>query len=52
MDYRKSIQESLDYIEDNLKTPITATELCEQAGYSLFQSAVGMSVMQYILRLS
>lgn len=56
MDYRKSIQESLDYIEDNLKTPITATELCEQAGYSLFhyyrlfQSAVGMSVMQYILR--
>ncbi len=39
-----------------MKTPITATELCEQAGYSLFhyyrlfQSAVGMSVMQYILR--
>ena len=56
IDYRKSIQESLDYIEDNLKTPITATELCGQAGYSLFhyyrlfQSAVGMSVMQYILR--
>lgn len=56
IDYRKSIQESLDYIEDNLKTPITAKELCEQAGYSLFhyyrlfQSAVGMSVMQYILR--
>ena len=56
IDYRKSIQENLDYIEDNLKTPITATELCKQAGYSLFhyyrlfQSAVGMSVMQYILR--
>ena len=56
MDYRKSIQDSLDYIEDNLKTPITATELSEQAGYSLFhyyrlfQSAVGMSVMQYVLR--
>ncbi len=39
-----------------MKTPITATELCAQAGYSLFhyyrlfQSAVGMSVMQYILR--
>lgn len=39
-----------------MKTPITAKELCEQAGYSLFhyyrlfQSAVGMSVMQYILR--
>ena len=56
MDYQKSIQDSLDYIEDNSKTPITATELSEQAGYSLFhyyrlfQSAVGMSVMQYILR--
>lgn len=56
MDYRKSIQDSLDYIEDNLKTSITATELSEQAGYSLFhyyrlfQSVVGMSVMQYILR--
>lgn len=56
MDYRKSIQNSLDYIEDNLKTPITAMELSEQAGYSLFhyyrlfQSAVGLPVMQYILR--
>lgn len=51
MDYRKSIQDSLDYIEDNLKTSITATELSERAGYSLFhyyrlfQSAVGMPVM-------
>lgn len=56
MNYRKSIQDSLNYIEDNLKTTITATELSEQAGYSLFhyyrlfQSVVGMSVMQYILR--
>ena len=32
MDYRKSIQDSLDYIEDNLKAPITATELSEQVG--------------------
>ena len=57
IDYRKSIQESLDYIEDHLKSPITATELCGQAGYSLFhyyrlfQSAVGMSVMQYSQRV-
>ena len=56
MDYRKSIQSSLDYIENNLKAPITAIELSEQAGYSLFhyyrlfQSVVGLSVMQYILR--
>lgn len=50
------IQESIDYIEDNLKTDITAKELSELAGFSvyhyyrLFQSAVGMPVMQYITR--
>lgn len=56
MERRKSIQNSLDYIEDHLKTQIAAAELAEQAGYSLFhyyrlfQSAVGMPVMQYILQ--
>lgn len=56
MDYRKNIQESLDYIENNLKTQITALELSELAGYSLFhyyrlfQTMVGVPVMQYILR--
>lgn len=56
MDYKKIIQNSIDYIEDNLKTQITAAELSNQAGYSifyyyrLFQSYVGMPVMQYILR--
>lgn len=50
------IQKSIDYIEDNLKTDITARELSELAGFSmyhyyrLFQSAVGMPVMQYITR--
>ena len=50
------IQNSIDYIEDNLKTDITARELSEMAGFSmfhyyrLFQSAVGMPVMQYITR--
>lgn len=50
------IQKSIDYIEDNLKTDITAEELSENAGFSifhfyrLFQSAVGMPVMQYITR--
>ena len=54
--YRELIQESLDYIEDNLKAEISAQELCEKAGFSLFhyyrlfQGAVGMPVMQYILR--
>lgn len=56
MDHRKSIQNSLDFIEENLKAQITAAELSERAGYSLFhyyrlfQPAVGMPVMQYILR--
>lgn len=53
---REIIQSSLDYIEDNLKTEITAEELRRQAGFSLFhyyrlfQSATGMPVMQYITR--
>ena len=56
MDNRMIIQESLNYIEDNLKTEITAAELAEKAGFSLFhyyrlfQQATGLPVMQYILR--
>ena len=56
MDNRMIIQRSLDYIEDNLQTEITAAELAEQAGFSLFhyyrlfQQATGLSVMQYVLR--
>lgn len=54
--YKELIQKSLDYIEDNLKTEIGAEELCSQAGFSLFhyyrlfQMAVGIPVMQYVLR--
>ena len=54
--YREIIQDSIDYIEDNLKCDITAQELSERAGFSLFhyyrvfQTATGLSVMQYILR--
>lgn len=56
MNSRKIIQDSMDYIEDNLKAEICASELAEKAGlsrfyyYRLFQSATGMPVMQYILR--
>ena len=56
MDNRNLIQQSLDYIEDNLQAEITAAELAEQAGFSLyhyyriFQQATGLPVMQYILR--
>ena len=50
------IQKSIDYIEENLKNDITAKELSEMAGFSmfhyyrLFHSAVGLPVMQYITR--
>lgn len=56
MNFPDMIQNSLDYIEDNLQSELTAQELAERAGFSLFhyyrlfQSAVGMPVMQYILR--
>ncbi len=56
MDIRTIIQQSLDYIEDNLQAVITAAELADQAGFSLFhyyrlfQRSTGLPVMQYILR--
>lgn len=56
MDNRTIIQQSLDYIEENLRTEITAAELAEMAHisifhyYRLFQQAMGLPVMQYILR--
>lgn len=56
MDNRMIIQRSIDYIEENLQTTITAEELAKQAGFSLFhyyrmfQTATGMTVSQFILR--
>ena len=56
MDYRRILQESLDYIEANLTAELTASELAKMAGFSLyhyyrlFQSAVDMPVIQYITR--
>ena len=56
MDNQRIIQQSLDYIEDNLKAEITAAELAQQAGFSLFhyyrlfQQATGLPVVQYIQR--
>lgn len=49
------IQNSIDYIEENLKAELTAEELAENAGFSLFhyyrifQAEVGMPIMHYIL---
>lgn len=56
MENRALIQNSLDYIEENLQAEIHAAELADAAGYSLFhfyrlfQRVVGLSVGQYILR--
>ncbi len=55
MDNQEIIQNSLDYIEENLKAEIKAKDLADLSGFSLFyyyrlfQSVVGMPVMQYIL---
>ena len=56
MDNQKIMQRSLDFIEDNLRAEITAAELAETAGFSLFhyyrlfQQATGLPMMQYIQR--
>ena len=56
MDNRAIIQRSLNYIEENLQAQITAAELADMAGFSLFhyyrlfQQATGLPVMQYIQR--
>lgn len=56
MNNRAVIQRSLDYIEDNLQAEISAAELADMAGFSLFhfyrlfQQATGLPVMQYVLR--
>ncbi|WP_051545279.1 helix-turn-helix domain-containing protein [Butyrivibrio sp. MC2021] len=54
--YKDQIQNVIDYIDQNLKTELSAVELADLAGYSVFhfyrvfQSVIGMPIMQYILR--
>lgn len=56
MDHRKLVQTGLDHIENNLKTDISAQELADSAGFSLFhyyrlfQHFVGLPLGQYIIR--
>jgi AraC-like DNA-binding protein/Ser/Thr protein kinase RdoA (MazF antagonist) len=56
VDYIDLMQDSIDYIERNLKSELSAYELAENAGFSLFhyyrlfQGIVGTPVLQYILR--
>ena len=51
-----TIQQSLDYVEDHLKTEVSISELADMAGYSLyhferiFKKLVGISISQYIKR--
>lgn len=53
---KQALQRVLDYIEENLKSPIEAEELADMCGYSLFhfyrlfRAVTGMPVMQYVLR--
>ena len=48
MDHRAIIQRSLDYIEENLQVKITAAELAEAAGFSLFHIVYGHNEIQCI----
>lgn len=56
MDYIKIIQDSVDYIEENLKKELTVDGIAKLTGFSsyhyyrLFNSYVGMPVMQYVRR--
>ncbi|NLX70963.1 MAG: helix-turn-helix domain-containing protein [Clostridiales bacterium] len=56
MQYPEVIKAALEYIEQNLKTDITAEELAKMANYStyhyyrLFSSVVGSSIASYILK--
>lgn len=56
MNYLDILQDSIDYVEDNLKSDITAEELSKRAGFSifhyyhLFQKGIGIPVNQYILK--
>lgn len=56
MDYRKCIQDSIDYIEEHLRESMTVDELAEIAGFSpyhyyrVFNAYVGLPIMEYIRR--
>lgn len=56
MDYIKIIQNSIDYIEENLKEALTVDKIAKITGFSsyhyyrLFNTYVGMPVMQYVRR--
>lgn len=54
MDASDLLQHAVDYIEENLRSEISAEEIAKAAGFSvhhfyhLFSAATGLSVMQYV----
>ena len=54
MDYRRALQQALDYIDDNVTNEMSAAEIAEKAGYSvyhfsrIFTETIGISVMSYV----
>lgn len=56
MEHLERLQQTLDHIEAHLRAELTAGELAQMAGYSvyhysrIFRAATGMSVGHYILR--
>jgi AraC family transcriptional regulator len=56
MEYIRIIQNSIDYIEENLKEDLTVDKIATMTGFSsyhyyrLFNAYVGMPVMQYVRR--
>lgn len=56
MDYRLCIQNSIDYIEENLRACMTVDDLARIAGFSpyhyyrVFNAYVGLPVMEYVRR--
>ncbi|WP_151735369.1 AraC family transcriptional regulator ['Paenibacillus yunnanensis' Narsing Rao et al. 2020] len=54
MNYSRDIERCIDYIEEHIKEPLTADDICAVAGYSLFHfSRVfsltrGMPIMEYV----
>ncbi|MDF2548550.1 MAG: transcriptional regulator, AraC family [Anaerosolibacter sp.] len=54
MDFRDIMSDTLKYIEKNIKEPITAKNVAQNAGYSIyyfsrvFRSHIGLSIMEYV----
>ncbi len=54
MNYRKDIENCIDYIEEHIKEPLTLKEITQEIGYSsyhfcrVFSFLKGMPLMEYV----